>query len=202
MKLYYKPGACSLASHIVLREVGADFRLDKVDTTAKRTESGADYSRINPKGLVPVLQTHQGETLTEGPAILQFIADSSGNETLAPPAGSMARARMTEVLNFTATELHIAFHPLFAPNATDEARATARIRVGSKLDWLEGVLSDGRAYLTGNTFTVADSYAFVVTGWSAITGIDLAAWPRLAAFVQRVGARPSVLSAMQAEGLA
>ncbi|MGL5011057.1 MAG: glutathione transferase GstA [Paracoccaceae bacterium] len=201
MKLYYMPGACSLASHIVLREVGADFTLDKVDTVAMRTQAGADYARINPKGKVPVLQTDDGNTLTEGPAILQYIADSAGYETLAPAAGTMARARMTEVLNFTATELHVAFHPLFSANATDAAKAEARSRVGSKFDWLESLLSDGRAYLTGGDFTVADSYAFVASGWSATTGIDLAAWPRLAAFVQLVRARPSVQAALQAEGL-
>lgn len=202
MKLFYKPGACSLASHIVLLEGGANFTLDKVDTVTQRPEAGDDYAQINPKSKVPVLQTPAGETRTEGPAILQYIADNAGDLTLAPPVGSMARARMTEVMNFTATELQIAVHPLFAPNKTDEEKSAARRNVGTRFDWLDGLLSDGRRHLTGDAFTVADSYAFVVTGWSALTGVDLAAWPGLLAIVQRIRTRPAVIAAMQTEGLA
>lgn len=200
MKLYYKPGACSMASHIVLREVGQPFEIEKVDTETRTTESGADFWSINPKGKVPALAVG-GEVLTEGPSILQFVADRAGDETLAPRAGTMARARVNELLNFTGTELHIAFHPLFNPASDDAAKDAARKNVGKKFDWLEAKLADGRTYLTGSNFTVADAYAFVASNWANFTGIPLSGWPKLSAFVQRVAARPSAQAAMKAEGL-
>lgn len=200
MKLYYKPGACSLASHIVLNEIGDAFAIEGVNTETKRTASGADYLAINIKGKVPALEI-DGEVLTEGPAILQFVADRKGRRDLAPEAGTLARARVAEVLNFTGTELHVAFGPLFNP-ATDEAgKAAARKAVSAKLAWLEKKLEDGRPYLTGSEFTIADAYAFVVTNWANFTGIDLSAWPRLVAFMTRVAARPSVQASLKAEGL-
>ena len=200
MKLFYSPGACSMASHIVLHEIGSPFEIEKVDTKAKTTESGADYLAINSKGAVPVLQV-DGEVLTEGPAILQFIADKAGNETLAPKAGTMARARVTEMLNFIGTELHIAFKPMFNPALDEAGRATTTANIGRKFDWLEARLADGRDYLTGATFTVADAYAFTVTNWAGFKGITLSKWPHLQAFVARVAARPSAQAAMKAEGL-
>lgn len=200
MKLYYSPGTCSLASHIVLRELGADFALEKVDTKTKKTEKGTDYWTVTSKGQVPALDV-DGEVLTEGAAILQFIADSNGNTTLAPKPGTLARARVQELLNFTSSELHKAFGPLFHGETAAE-KAAARKNVESKFDWLETLLADGRRFLTGNSFTVADAYAFVVTRWSQFVGISLEKWPHLKTFVERVAARPSAISAMKAEGIA
>jgi glutathione S-transferase len=205
MKLYIKPGVCSMASHIVLTEIGADFTVETVDTTAGKTSSGADYRAINPKGKVPALEV-DGEVLTEGPAILQFLGDravkeGAANERLAPEAGTIARARVNEALNFTGTELHIAFGPLFNPASTDAQKDAARQVVRGKFDWLEGKLGDGRRYLTGPDFTIADAYAFVVSNWANLTGIALAGWPKLSAYMARVAARPSVQEVLRAEGL-
>lgn len=201
MKLYYSPGACSLASHIILREVGKPFEIDKIDKSNKTTQSGQNFLAINPKGAVPVLETSDGEVLTEGAAILQFLADSNGKETLAPKPGTMARARVQEMLNFTASELHIAFGPLFSKTSTDKERETAKSRIAEKFNWLEWKLADGRGHLTGKDFTVADAYAFVVTNWANFTGIALDPWPKLKAFMSRVAARASVQAALKAEGL-
>src|SRR5690606_22121991 len=185
MKLYYSPGACSMASHIVLHEIGKPFEIERVDGTAKRTETGRDFWAINPKGKVPVLDLGE-QTLTEGPAILQFIADSNGAEVLAPRAGTVARARVSELLNYVGTELHVAFSPLFNPASDDAAKEAARTTVGKRFDWLESRLADGRSYLTGANFTVADAYAFVVSNWANFTGISLDGCPKLKAFVARV----------------
>jgi glutathione S-transferase len=201
MKLYIKPGVCSMASHIVLTETGADFRVEVVDTVAGRTASGADYRAINPKGKVPALEV-DGEILTEGPAILQFLGDRAANDRLAPQGGTMARARVNEMLNFVGTELHVAFGPLFDPAASDAAKMEARRIVPTKFAWLEDRLSDGRAHLTGDDFTIADAYGFVVVNWANLTGIALAPWPHLSAFMGRVAARPAVQRVLQAEGLA
>jgi glutathione S-transferase len=201
MKLYIKAGACSMASHIILAEIGGDYAVEMVDTANGETASGANYRDINPKGKVPALEV-EGEVLTEGPAILQFLGDRAANLELAPIAGTLARARVNEVLNFTGTELHIAFGPLFSASSTDAQKEAARQAVAMKLDWLEGRLEDGRAHLTGEAFTIADAYAFVVTNWANFTGIALARWPRISAFMARVGARPSVQKVLQAEGLA
>lgn len=201
MKLYIKPGACSMASHIVLTELGGAFAVEMVDTDKGLTAGGKDYRAINPKGKVPALEV-EGEVLTEGPAILQFLGDRAANLNLAPKAGTLARARVNEVLNFTGTELHIAFGPLFNPASTEAQKAAARVAVAGKLDWLEGKLADGRAFLTGGEFTIADAYAFVVTNWANFTGIALVNWPRLSGFMARVGARPAVQAVLKAEGLA
>jgi glutathione S-transferase len=206
MKLYIKPGVCSMASHIVLTEIGADFTVEKVDTTSGLTATGADYRAINPKNKVPALLV-EGEILTEGPAILQFLGDravkaGAADESLAPMAGTMARARVNEMLNFLGTELHIAFGPLFNPHASEAARAEATRLVTAKLGWLEGRLSDGRAHLTGADFTIADAYGFVVVNWANFTGIALDPWPHVQAFMARVAARPAVQQVLRAEGLA
>lgn len=201
MKLYYSPGACSLSPHIILREIGAEFELERVDGATKTTERGEDFRQVNPKGYVPALRLPDGEVLTEGAAVVQYIADAHGARDLAPPVGTIARARLQEHLNFVASELHKAFSPLFQPSASAEAKAAAPENVGRRFDHVERVLGDGRPYLLGETFTVADAYLFVVSSWAVPTGIGLDRWPLLAAFVERVRGRPTVRAAMAAEGL-
>jgi len=202
VKLYYMPGACSLASHIALREIEADFEIDKVDSSTKTTESGESFSAINLKGRVPALRLDDGTVVTEGAAVLQFIADQAPAKKLAPEYGSLARTQLQEHLNFIASELHKAFSPLFsAKPPTGEARKDAEDLIGQKFDVIETILSDGRQYLLGDTFGVADSYLFVVAGWATPTGVGLGDRPYLRAFMDRVAARPTVQAAMQAEGL-
>lgn len=201
MKLYYTPGACSLASHIVLREAGFDFEMEKVDLSTHKTESGADFYAINPKGYVPALVLDDGQVLTEGGAIVQYLADLKPAARLAPPPGSLERARMQEQLIFIAAELHKAYGPLFLPGASEEAKAAARDNVARRLDYVERQLSDGRPYLLGQQFSVADIYLFVVAGWAEKMGIGINRWPRLAAFLERIGSRRAVQEALQAEGL-
>lgn len=202
MKLYMKPGACSLASHIALREVGAAFDLDQVDTDKKITASGGDYRRVNAKGYVPALELDSGEVLTEGASILQYIADTNPGSGLAPAAGSVERARLQEHLNYTASELHKAFGPFFHAGASDADKQSAGKSVAQKFDYIETLLADGRAFLLGSAFTVADAYLFVVSNWANFVGIDLGNWPKLKAFVERVAARPTTQAALRAEGLA
>jgi len=201
MKLFYKPGACSLASHIILEEVGATYELDQVDTDTQVTESGLDYAQVNGKGYVPALKLESGEVLTEGASILQFIADSHPDSNLAPAVGSVARARLHEHLNYVASEVHKAFGPFFSASSTDTDKVAASAKVGEKFDYLEKLFGDGRAYLLGDNFSVADAYLFVVSNWSNFVGIDLKSWPKLAAFVDRVSQRPAAQAAMVAEGL-
>jgi len=201
MKLFYKPGACSLASHIVLLEVGATFESVEVDTDAGRTKQGEDYSKVNPKGYVPALQLNSGDVLTEGAAVLQYIADQYPQSGLAPASGTMARVRMQEYLNYVSSELHKAFGPFFSSSANDEDKKQAGGNVADKLDYVESLLSDGRAYLLGEDFSVADAYLFVTSNWSNFVGIDLSNWPNVAAFVDRVANRPASQAAMEAEGL-
>lgn len=197
MKLYFKPGACSLATHIVLRELGIDFTLEPVDTQTQRTESGIDYKTVNPKGYVPALDTGRA-VLTEGAAILQYLAEST---TLIPDVGTLERARLQEHLNYIASELHKAFGPFFKASATDEQRAQALETIPRHFDYLESLLDDGRVYLVGDTFTVADAYFFVVCSWAAVPGIDLKDWPFLNTLWNRIAARPSAKAAMSSEGL-
>ncbi len=201
MKLYYKPGACSLASHIILKEIGHDFEIESVDTDNQITESGDNFSKINPKGYVPVLSLDDGNTLTEGAAVLQYLADQNPEAGLTPEAGTLERARLQEHLNYTSTELHKAFGPLFSPVASDEEKQVAKENVGRKMDHFESIFNDGRTYLLGNKFSVADAYFFVVSSWAVPTGIGLDKWPKIAAFSTRVADREAVQSAMRAEGL-
>jgi len=201
MKLYYSPGACSLSPHIILREAGLNFELERVDMATRTTETGADFAQINPKGYVPALQLDNEQILTEGAAIVQFIADQRPEADLAPASGTLERARLQEHLNFIASELHKAFSPLFNPAASEEAKRAAPANVARRLDHFEKVFSDGRPYLLGNQFSVADAYLFVVSTWTGPTGIGLEKWPRLAAFVERVAGRKTVQAAMRAEGL-
>ncbi|EBA17487.1 glutathione S-transferase [Roseobacter sp. SK209-2-6] len=201
MKLYYKPGACPMASHIALHETGRAFEIEAVDTAVGRTETGADYHAINPKGYVPALGLDDGSILTEGPAILQYIADSHPEAGLAPKVGTLARARMQEQLNWIGTELHKAFGPLFRDGTSEAGKDEARTAVAGKFDLIEAQLADGREWLVAGQFSVADAYLFVVSNWANFTGIDLARWPNLVAFVTRTASRPSAQAAMRAEGL-
>jgi glutathione S-transferase len=200
MKLYYAPGACSLSPHIVSRELGIPVELKKVNTKDKTVEGGGDYRQVNPRGYVPALVLDNGEILTEGPAIVQYLADRKPEAGLAPQAGSFERYRLQEWLNFLTSEIHKTFSPLFKPNTPEEYRKIAKENVAGRFDWLDKQLA-GKDYLMGSQFTVADAYLFVLLGWTAPTQIDLARWPSLAAFHKRVGARPKVREALEAEGL-
>jgi len=200
MKLYYSPGACSLSPHIVMRESGQPVELVKVDLGARKTADGGDYLKVNPKGYVPVLQLDDGSTLTEGPAIVQYLADRAPASKLAPPAGSMERYRLMEWLNFLTSEIHKSFSPLFRPTATEETKAMFREGLARRFDYLSDLLRD-KPYLMGEGFTVADAYLFTLLGWCRLTGIDLTKWPALVAYRERIAARPAVRAAMKAEGL-
>jgi glutathione S-transferase len=200
MKLYYSPAACSLSPHIVLREAGLPFELVKVSTKTHQLADGGDFYAINSKGYVPVLEWDDGERLTEGPAIVQWIADQAADKGLAPPAGTRERARLQEWLNFITSEVHKGFSPLFNPAASDEMKAAAKSAVEKRLAWIEQQL-EGRDYLLGKDFSVADAYLFTVASWGQYVGIDVKQWPRLAAYLGRVAARPAVQAALQAEGL-
>ncbi len=202
MKLYYAPGACSLSPHIGLRETGVSFDLERVDLASRKTASGEDFSKINPKGYVPALRLDDGEVLTEGAAMVQYIADRYPAAGLAPANGTLERVRLQEHLNFIASELHKAFSPLFSPATSEEAKQAAVTAVSRRLDHFERHLADGRAHLLGERFSVADAYLFTVASWTKPTGIGLDKWPNVAAFVSRVAARPAVQAAMRAEGLA
>lgn len=199
MKLFYAPGTCSLSPHIVLRELGLSFTLEAVDLGTRTTASGEDFTVINPKGYVPALQLDDGEVLTEGAAIVQYLADKHAPGTLAPVAGTVERARLNGHLNFISSELHKGFGPLFQPALAPEAREAAIANLGRRLDVVEQLFADGRPYLTGPEFSVADAYLFVVLSWAPHLGMDLARWPRLGEFSQRVLDRPAVQAAMEAE---
>src|SRR3954466_7686171 len=200
MKLYYSPGACSLSPHIVSREAGIPVELKKVNLKDKVVEGGGDYRKVNSKGYVPALELDNGQVLTEGPAIVQYLADQKPESKLAPQAGSIERYKLQEWLNFITAEIHKGFSPLFRPNTPEEYKTISKENLAKRFDWLDKQLA-GKDYLTGKTFTVADAYLFVVAGWTKPTGIDLSRWPNLAAFHARVGARPKVKEAMVAEGL-
>jgi glutathione S-transferase len=200
MKLYYSPGACSLAPHIVLRESGLAFEPVLASTKTHQLADGTDYYTINPKGYVPLLELDSGERLSEGPAIVQYIADQVPDKQLAPPAGTMARYRLQEWLNFISTEVHKGFGAVFNPAMPEEGKAVMRERVGKRLKWVDAQL-DGKPYLMGDAFSVADAYLFTVANWAQYTGVDISELKQLGAFQARVAARPAVQAAMQAEGL-
>ena len=200
MKLYYSPGACSLSPHIVLAEAGLAYSIEKVDLKAKKTESGADFFAVNAAGYVPALVLDNGEVLTEGPAIVQYLADQAPAKKLAPPPGSFERVRLQEALNFVSTELHKSFSPLFNPAAPEETKVAARALIGRRLDVIEQKLA-GRDYLLGD-FSVADAYLFTVTSWGRMVGVDIKEGrPRLGEYWSRVKARAGVEQAMREEGL-
>ncbi len=200
MKLYYTPGACSLSPHIALLEAGLPVTLEKVDLRTGKLASGEDFSAISAKGYVPALQLESGELLTEGPAIVQYIADQAPASSLAPAAGSPERYRLQEWLNFIATELHKAIGTFFNPAVTPEWRAAVTQRLNKRLTWLAEQLAT-RPYVMGDTFTVADGYLFTVLNWAKPTGFDLSAWPVFQAYSARIAARPKVVEALKAEGL-
>ena len=201
MKLYYSPGACSQAAHIVLHETGFSHDSVAVDLRAKTTADGSDYLRTNPKGAVPALELENGEVLTENAVILQYLGDRSGSSDLFPPPGDFRRYRVLEWANFVATELHKGFSPLFTPNASSEWKQAARDQLAKKFDYVERQVGSG-PFLTGEQFTIADAYLFVMLGWTAVTDIDLARWPKLTAFRERAAQRPSIRQVLQFEGLA
>ena len=200
MKLFYAPGACSLSPHIALREAGIAFDMQKVSTKTKEMEGGGDYYMVNGKGYVPTLQLDDGQYLSEGPAIVQYIADQKPDSGLAPKAGSMERYRLQEWLNFITSEIHKSFSPLFRPDSTPEMKQSATDNLSKRFDWLATQL-DGKDYLMGKQFTVADGYLFTVLNWTKFVNIDLGKWPVLAAYHARVQARPKVQEALKAEGL-
>ena len=201
MKLFFKPGACSLASHIMLHEVDETFEIEAVDTEAGRTATGLEFSEISPNGYVPALEIKDGVHLSEGVSILQYIADNNPESAYAPQPGSLERARLQQFLNFAAAELHKAWSPLFASGSSDQEKRAAVRKVSSKFDYLESVLSDGREYLVGNQFSVADAYTFVLVNWANFKAIDLSPWPNLYAYLKRIADRPATQAAMAAEGL-
>jgi glutathione S-transferase len=200
MKLYYSPGACSLSPHIVARELGLPVELKKVNNKDKTFDGGGDFRKVNGKGYVPALELDNGQVLTEGPAIVQYLADQKPEAGLAPKAGSFERYKLQEWLNFITSELHKAFSPLFRPNTPEDYKPVAKENIGNRLQWLDQQLA-GKDYLMGKTFTVADAYLFVVVGWSKHVGIDTSKYPNLSAYLARVGARPKVQEALKAEGL-
>ncbi len=201
MKLYYSPAACSLAPHIALIETGAAYTTEKVDVRAKKTETGADFWAINPKGYVPTLVLDDGEVLTEGVVMQQYIADLKPEAKLAPARGTKERRKLEELLVFLSTEVHKNFSPLFSLATPEDFKTQTKEKIAQRFDYLERQLSDGRAFLTGDQFTIADAYLFTLSNWTKFTGIDLARWPNLTAFAGRVAQRPSVQQAMKAEGL-
>jgi glutathione S-transferase len=200
MKLYYSPGACSLSPHIVAREAGLKLDLKKVNTKDKSIEGGGDFWQVNPRGYVPVLELDNGERLTEGPAIVQYLADQKPESGLAPKNGTLERYRLQEWLNLLTSEVHKQFSPLFKPNTPEEYKPIAKENLANRFNWINEQLA-GKDYVTGKQFTVADAYLFVLLNWTKPTQIDLAKWPNLQAFQKRVAARPKVKEAMQVEGL-
>ena len=201
MKLYYAPGACSLSPHIVLLEAGLPFDLEKVDLRAKKLENGEDYLKLNPKGQVPALVLDSGELVTEGPVIVQLIADKAPAKNLAPGRDSAERYRLQEWLNFITAELHKNFSPIFSSALSDDAKAFFKDRVMGKFKYLDGKLA-GHDYLMGKQFTVADAYLFVMLTWAERMKFDLSGLPNLSAYKARVAARPKVQEALAKEGLA
>lgn len=198
MKLYYSPSACSLSPHIVANELGLPIELVKVDTVAKRTEHGEDFLAINPKGLVPALRLDDGTVLTEGPAVVQYLADLKPDAQLAPANGSMARYRLQEMLGYINSELHQNYMPMFNSACSDEVRSARMAQLKKRYSLLEAAL--GRTpFLLGDRFTVTDAYLFVVTRWAEFVKLDLSAFPNLLAFQARIAARPAVQAAMRRE---
>jgi glutathione S-transferase len=200
MKLYYSPGACSLSPHIVSREAGIPVELKKTSTKDKTIDGGGDYWKVNGKGYVPALELDNGQVLTEGPAIVQYLADQKPDTGLAPKAGSIERYRVQEWLNFITSEIHKQFSPLFRPTTPDEYKKIAKENLANRFGWLDKQLA-GKDYLMGKQFTVADAYLFTVLRWTTPTKIDLSQWPNLGAYLARVAARPKVQEALKAEGL-
>jgi glutathione S-transferase len=200
MKLYYFTGACALSPHIVALELGLNLTTVKIDSKSKQTSDGADYLKVNSKGSVPALELDNGEVLTEGPAIVQYLADQRPDSGMVPRAGTLERYRMMEMLNYISTEVHKGFSPLFNPAITPEWKAAALQGLERKFDWLSNYLGS-KPFLFGDSFTVADAYLFTVLGWTKPLKIDLGRWPLLKEYHARILQRPKVQEAMRAEGL-
>ncbi|WP_330982595.1 MULTISPECIES: glutathione transferase GstA [Enterobacterales] len=200
MKLFYKPGACSLASHITLRESGMDFSLVGVDLAKKQLENGEDYWQVNPKGQVPALLLDDNTLLTEGVAIMQYIADNKADRQLLAPAGSIARYKTLEWLNYIATELHKGFTPLFRPDTPEDYKPTVRSLLEKKMGYVDESLRGGE-WISGNRFTIADAYLFTVLRWAHAVKLDLSGLKNIEAYMARVAARPGVTAALAAEGI-
>lgn len=200
MKLYYSAGACSLSPHIALEEAGLKYEAISAPTKTKVLPDGSDYRKVNPLGYVPYLVLDDGTGFSEGPAIVQYIADQAPERKLAPPNGTVERYKLQSLLNFIGTEIHKGFGPLFNPAIPDEAKQVFKAKVLERLQHVDGLL-EGKQYLMGENFTVADGYLFTVTNWAKPMGIDLSGLKNLVAYRERVGARPAVQAAMKAEGL-
>lgn len=200
MKLFYTPGACSLSPHIVLNELELPYTVEKVDLKSHTTASGTDFYTINAKGYIPALQLDNGEILTEGPAIIQYLADQKPQAGLLPAAGSLERARVQEWLHFIGTELHKTFAALFNPSISEEAKSKAIDTIGKRLGFVEKALH-GKDYLTGSNFSVADAYLFTIVNWAPMFNLDISPWPTVANFQKRVASRPAVQKTLKAEGL-
>lgn len=200
MKLYYSPGACSLSPHIALHEAGLAFTPVLASTKSHKLQDGTDYYTINPLGYVPLLELDDGTRLREGPVIVQYIADQAPLKLLAPPNGTLQRYRLQEWLTFIGTEIHKGFSPLFKPNTPEEYKPIVRDSLLQRLQWVDSQL-EGKQYLMGDQFTVADGYLFTVTNWAKPTNVDISGFAHLAAYRERVAARPAVQAAMKAEGL-
>src|SRR3984957_5100184 len=200
MKLYYMKGACSLASYISLTEAGIKFEAAEIDHKSRRTHDGEDLDTINPKGYVPILQLDNGEILTENVAVLYYIADLNPAAKLAPPAGTLGRYRLLELLAYINSEIHKNFSPLFNPLNSEDIKNFARTNLKKRLDWLYNAFGSKNFFL-GDQFTVADAYLYVVLTWTDHVGIDLSKWPTLKGHNARIGARPHVIAARKAEGL-
>ena len=198
--LYYAPGACSLSPNIVLRESGLDFDLQKVSTKTKEMEGGGDFKTVNPLGYVPALKLPDGTVMTEGPVIVQYIADQVPGKRLAPANGTPERYKLQSLLNFIGTELHKSFSPLFNPNLGDDAKAVFRTKIQDRFKWVDGQLA-GKDWLLGKQFSVADAYLFTISNWAKPMGIDLGGLENLLAFRKRMGERPSVQAALASEGV-
>ena len=199
MKLYYAPGACSQAPHILMHEIGISHDAVRVDLRAKTLEDGSDYLAINPKGAVPAIELDNGEVLTENAVVLQYLGDRAADDTAFPGLGSIRRYRVLEWVNFITTELHKSFSPLFSPLASDETKAFFRQALAKKFDYVDSQLGDG-PFLMGDTLTIADPYLFVMCRWGdRMLGLDK--WPSLAAFHGRMMERPSVRNVLRFEGL-
>jgi glutathione S-transferase len=200
MELYFSPGACSLASHISALEAGIPVELKRADTKTKKLVDGSDYYAVNSKGAVPALRLDNGQVLTEGVAIMQYLADQKPDSKLAPAAGTLERYRLQEWLNYITSEVHKSYSPLWNPNADPKVKEYTQANLDKKLDWINGQLA-GKKYLTGDTFTIADAYLYTVINWSFFLGSNLDKWPALKEFHARVAARPAVQAALEAEGL-
>jgi glutathione S-transferase len=200
MKLYFVPGACSLAPHIALREAGVQFDIDKVDPQTKKTDSGEDFNKVNPKGYVPAIKLDDGSVLTEASVLVQFAADQKPESGLAPKLGSMERYRMMEWLNFIATELHKGFGPLWNPASPEQVKEGAKANLAKRLDVVDAHLAK-HAFLMGDKFSVADAYLFTVLNWANFVKFDISKWNKVGDFMGRVASRPKVQEALKAEGL-